>query len=218
LENSTAPANATNPAVPPALGATLLRVAWLSVVLGLAMEGLLLLIGSGFGEVLGLSSIAAELAKNVSWAVFVCVGLAIGTTVANARLPLVGLAGFLAAPTAFEVSRIVHKGVTEALSAPADASTGTALLIAFVKGLEYGFLGLAVGWLARRTWAGIAAYGAAGLVAGLVFGGTIVFLSAPAAPAALVTQTFNEVLFPVGCALVLFAAGALAKRIKPEGG
>lgn len=214
MENSTAPANA---AAPPGLGATLLRVAWLAVLLGLAMEGLLLLLGSGLGEVLGTSSIAAELARNVSWAVFVCVGLAIGTTVANAKLPLVGLSGFLAAPLAFETSRIVHKGVTEALSAPTDASTGAALLIAFVKGLEYGFLGLAVGWLARRTWAGITAYAAAGLVAGLVFGGTIVFLTAPAAPAALVTQAVNEVLFPVGCALVLFAAGALANRMKPEG-
>ncbi len=35
-------------------GATLLRVAWLAVALGLAMEALLLLLASGFGEVLGL--------------------------------------------------------------------------------------------------------------------------------------------------------------------
>jgi hypothetical protein len=193
-----------------------LRVAWLSVLLGLTMEALLLLLGSGLGEALGLGSVAAELAQNVSWALFVCVGLAIGTTLANAQLPLVGLSGFLAAPAAFEVSRIVHKGITEALSAPPDASAGSALLVAFVKALEYGSLGLIVGWLARRAWAGAGAYAAAGLAVGVVFGGTIVFLTAAPETAEVVSQTINEVLFPVGCALVLFTAGALAKRIKPE--
>jgi hypothetical protein len=221
VENPTASPNASAPAAPPALGATLLRVAWLSVLLGLAMEGILLLLGSGLGEALGAGTIAADLARNVSWAVFVCVGLAIGTTVAKSQLPLIGLTGLLAAPTAFEVSRVVHKGVGEALSAPADASTTSALLIAFVKALEYGFLGIAVGWLAERAWAGAAAYAAAGLVAGLIFGGTIVSLRVAASGAlpavAIVTQAFNEILFPVGCALVLFAAGAVAKRMKPEG-
>jgi hypothetical protein len=82
-------------------------------------------------------------------------------------------------------------------------------------------LGIAVGWLAERAWAGAAAYAAAGLVAGLIFGGTIVSLRVAASGAlpavAIVTQAFNEILFPVGCALVLFAAGAVAKRMKPEG-
>ena len=32
----------------------------------------------------------------------------------------------------------------------------------------------------------------------------------------LVTQAINEILFPVGCALVLFAAGTLAKRMQPD--
>jgi hypothetical protein len=136
------------------------------------MEGILLLLGSGLGEALGAGAVVADFARNVSWAVLVCVGLAIGTTVAKSQLPLIGLTGFLAAPTAFEVSRVVHKGVGEALSAPPDASTTSALLIAFIKALEYGFLGIAVGWLAERAWAGAVAYAAAGLVAGLIFGGT----------------------------------------------
>jgi hypothetical protein len=44
-------------------GTTLLRVAWLAVALGLAMEALLLLLASGFGEVLGLKSLVADLVR-----------------------------------------------------------------------------------------------------------------------------------------------------------
>ncbi|HEV2743154.1 MAG TPA: hypothetical protein VGV91_08375 [Rubrobacter sp.] len=95
-------------------GATLLRVAWLAVALGLAMEALLLLLASGFGEVLGLKSIVADLVKNVTWAAFVCVGLAVGTTLSKIRVPAMGFFGFLAAPLAFEVSRSGHKWTLEA--------------------------------------------------------------------------------------------------------
>jgi hypothetical protein len=77
-----------------------LRVAWLAVALGLAMEALLLLLASGFGEVLGLKSLVADLVRNVTWAAFVCVGLAVGTTLSKIRVPAMG----------FEVSRSVHKG------------------------------------------------------------------------------------------------------------
>jgi hypothetical protein len=52
---------------------------------------------------------------------------------------------------------------------------------------------------------------------GLVFGGLILLLlvgSSPQPPVAdLVTQGINEVLFPVGCSLVLFSAGALGERV-----
>jgi hypothetical protein len=79
-------------------------VAWLAILLGIAMEGLLLLLGAGLGESLGQGLIVADLVGNVSWSVFVCVGLAVGTAVANARVPVMGLLGLLAAPSAFEIS------------------------------------------------------------------------------------------------------------------
>ena len=63
------------------------------------------------------------------------------------------------------------------------------------------------------------AHVAAGLAAGLLFGGTIVGLTyrmSPEVPAttALLSQGVNEILFPVGCSLVLFAATALGKRVQ----
>ena len=207
-------------AAPSNLGATLQRGAWLAVVLGLVMEGVLLLAGAGLGQSLGLGKLAADLVRNVTWSAFVCVGLAVGTTVAKARLPLAGLAGLLAAPTAFEVSRTLHKGTLEALAVSGDATAPPALLVAVIKGIEYGCLGMAVAWLGSRSWGGAAAHAGLGLLVGTVFGGTLVAVTlafVPATPvAALVSQGVNELLFPIGCSLVLFSAGALGERISPK--
>jgi hypothetical protein len=63
----------------------------------------------------------------------------------------------------------------------------------------------------------------AGLAVGVVFGGTILALTLGAAPcpvptADLVSRGLNELLFPVGCALVLFSAGALGNRMPSRDG
>lgn len=198
------------------LGRTLLRVAWLAIALGLAMEALLLLLGSRFGELLGVKSIVADLAKNLSWSLFVCTGLAVGTAASQARAPAMGLMGLLAAPVAFEVSRVVHKGTLEALDISGSGDTSP-VLVAVIKGFEYGCLGLAVGWLGRRPWGGAAAHAAAGLAVGLVFGGAIVLLTVPSGAqmsvADLVSRGVNEVLFPLGCSLVLYASVNLGERM-----
>jgi hypothetical protein len=212
-----APTRASAEPVPPPLGPTLLRVVWLAILLGLAMEGLLLLLGSGFGEFVGLRPGVADLVKNVTWSVFVCGGLAVGKTLSKIHLPAMGLLGFLAAPTAFEVSRVFHKGTLEALAASGGADELSPLLVALIKGLEYGCLGMALAWLGRRPWGGAFAHAAAGLVLGLIFGGLILWLllgSSPQPPAAeIFSRGMNEVLFPVGCSLVLFSAGALGERV-----
>ena len=193
-------------------------VAWLRILRGWAMEGLLRRLGSGVGELLGLEPIVAGLVKNFSWSVFVCVGLALGTRLSKIRVPAMGLLGLLAAPLAFEVSRVLHKGTLEALAASGGGGDDLApLLVAVIKGLEYGCLGIAVAWLGRRPWGGAVAHMAAGLVVGLVFGGLVLSLllgTSPPPPAAeLVSRGMNEVLFPVGCALALFSAGALGERV-----
>jgi hypothetical protein len=200
------------------LGTTLLRVAWLAILLGFMMEGVLLLLGAGLGDLFGLGPVVAGFVKNVSWSVFVCVGLAVGTAVSKARVQAMGLSGLLAAPLAFEVSRALHKGTLEALAASGGGSDGASpVLIVVVKALEYAALGIAIGWVGKRPWGGATAHAAAGLAVGLAFGGTILALTMGASPqppfADLVTQGVNEVLFPVGCSLVLFSAGALGKQL-----
>jgi hypothetical protein len=205
-------------------GSTLFRVAWLAILVGFVMEALVLLLAAGFGIFPGLRPVAAELVKQVSWSTIVCAGLALGTAVSKARVPLMGVLGLLAAPVAFTVSRGLHQGAVKSLEiAGSGADAPPVLLLAVLKAVEYACLGLAIGWIGRRAWGGAAAHVATGLLVGLVFGGTIVALtyqmsSVPPATAALVSRGANEILFPVGCSLVLFAATAIGGRVGQRGG
>lgn len=207
---------------PPAagLGAKLLRAAWLAILLGFVMEALLLLFAAGFGIFPGLKPIAADLVRQVSWSTFVCVGLALGTAASQARAPLMGILGLLAAPLAFTVSRGLHQGAVKTLEiAGSGAGAPPVLLLAVLKAVEYACLGVAIGWIGRRAWGGATAHVATGLLVGLLFGGTIVALTyrtspEPLATADLISRGANEILFPVGCSLVLFAATALGKRVQ----
>ena len=213
--NDDSPSPASEPATD--LGATLLRVAWLAIALGVAAEALLLLLGTGFGEALGLKAAAADLIRNVSWSIFVCAGLAVGTAVVNARAPLMGFLGLLSAPLAFEASRVIHKGALEALAVSGGGGDDVSpLLIAVIKGLEYGCLGLGIGWVSQRRWGGALAHAGVGLLVGVVFGGAELALASGAIPqppaSDLLVEGVNEVLFPVGCAMVLFSATALGKK------
>src|SRR5215212_5232540 len=207
----------TNDVQAPELGATLLHVAWLAVILGLVMEVLLLVLGGAVGEALGLKPFVADLVRNVTWSVFVCAGLAVGTTIVKARAPLMGVLGLISGPLAFEISRAFHKGALEALAITGGGGSAVSpVLVAAVKGIEYGCLGLGVGWVSQRRWGGAAAHAAVGLLVGLVFGGTMIALTAgvspPPAAADLFVKSINEVLFPVGCSLVLFSAAVLGKK------
>jgi hypothetical protein len=211
-----------NPASPPAntsLRVTLLPAAWLAILLGFAMEALLLLFAAGFGIFPSLEPLAADLVRQVSWSTFVCVGLALGTAVSKARAPLMGLLGVLAAPLALGISRNLHQGAVKALEIAGSSSfTPPLLLLALLKAAEYGCLGVALGWIEKRPWGGLMAYVATGLIVGLVFGGVIVALTYWKAPepltgAELVSRSVNEILFPVGCSLVLFSATVVGKRV-----
>jgi hypothetical protein len=207
----------TNEVQAPDLGATLLRVAWLAVILGLVMELLLLVLGGAVGDALGLKPFVADLVRNVTWSVFVCAGLAVGTAVVKARAPLMGFLGLVSGPLAFEASRVFHKGTLEALAITGGGGGDLSpVLVAVIKGIEYGCLGLGIGWVSQRRWGGAAAHVAVGLLVGLAFGSMELALVAGATPPPPTSDLFvegvNEVLFPVGCSLVLFSAGVLGKK------
>jgi hypothetical protein len=162
--------------------------------------------------------ILADLVRLVAWSVFVCVGLACGTAASKYRTLVMGLAGFLSAPLAFICARTLHKGMLEALGAAGEALGGTSVfLVALLKGVEYGIVGAALGYVGRRPWGGMAEYAAVGMLVGTVFGGGMVTFKAVSLPellptADLISQIINEVLFPVGCSLILFFSDRLVKR------
>jgi hypothetical protein len=103
--------------------ATLLRAAWLAILLGIVMETLLLLFAAGFGIFPGVETIAADLVRQLSWSTFVCVGLAIGTAVSKARVPLMGIIGLLAAPSPSASPAAFIRGRSRHSRSPAPAPT-----------------------------------------------------------------------------------------------
>lgn len=202
---------------------TLLRVAWLAVALGLVMDAVLIGIAAAYGEGGGAPALAGTV-QNVAWSVLVCVGVAVGLAAGRARPQAMAAAGLLAAPMAFHVSRSLHKGALQALSAAGPAAGGLSpVALGLVKGVEYACLGAALGLISLRLRAGVLAHAAAGLAVGALFGTAILLLHLWAAPDPiprheLASRSVNELLFPLGCSLVIFAAQALGRRAAPPGG
>jgi hypothetical protein len=156
--------------------ATLLRVAWLAIVLGLLLQLALLLVTAGFGNVAGSRSLLAETCRTVSWSLLVCVGVALGRVAAKARVPPEGVTGLLAAPLALTAANTVQKGVAEALNAAGPHPGPAPLWVLAIKAAGYGCLGLALGWVGRRARGSARGHVTAGLVTGIVFGGAFLTL------------------------------------------
>lgn len=200
----------------------LFRVAWLSIGLGLLMQFITMAVGGLFaGKLAGLAQFLTDLSGKVTWSSIVCSGVALGTAAAKANRAWAGLAGALAAPAAFVAAKAVQKGVGAAGGLPPqpDASIGLQATVILLKAAQYGALGLGVMWVARRAWGGLGAHLGVGFVAGAIFGLTIVGITyantSPAMPMPRVAaQTVNELVFPIGCALVLYAAGRMGEKMR----
>jgi hypothetical protein len=200
--------------------ATLLRVAWLAILLGVLLQLALLLVAAGFGKGSSPGTVLAETVKTVSWSLLVCVGVALGRVAAKGRLPLEGISGLLAAPLALTAANAVQKGVAEAVDAAGVPAGPAPLWVLAIKAVEYGCLGLALEWVGRRAWGSALGHLAVGLLTGVMFGGLFLAVVVQSAPIplstpSLVAKGLNELLFPVGCALVVFIAEVLRAHVDP---
>ena len=137
---------------PPGPWATLLRVAWLAILLGLLLQLALLLVAAGFGKDISPRPLLAETLKTVSWSLLVCVGVALGRVAAKGQVPLEGITGLLAAPLALTAANAIQKGVAEAVNATGVPAGPAPLWVLAIKAAEYGCLGLALEWVGRRAW------------------------------------------------------------------
>ena len=185
-------------------------MAWLAILLGMAMECILLVLSAGLGDLLGLGSIIADLAQNVSWSVLVCLGLSVGTAVRSARVPVMGLLGFLAAPAAFEISRVIHKGAIQALAISGSAGEDLSPFSA----CPHKGIGIRMPRAGARLGESAPVGRGGGPHGGRVRRGrglwciTVIALLAASGPEVSATilpsRGVTQVLFPVGCSLVLF--------------
>ena len=191
----------------------LLRIAWASVLLGLVMEVLLLAAALILGSRPGARAILADTVQKVAWSTIVCLGLGIGNAVAKNVPPVAGVFGLVAGPIGFVVAKALHQGVAQALGiALGGVAHPSAAVLAVLKGLQYGGLGHGLVWVGKRAGGRIIAYVATGLAVGIIFGGITLYLMMPLATTALIVRGLNEMLFPVGCSLVIYSAKALEAR------
>lgn len=212
----------------PDLSRTLLHVAWMAILLGLIVEGLILIVAASFGTVIAGKPVLADLVQKVSWSVIVCIGLALarGATrllAATMQAAAVGMAGLLTAPFAFAVARSLHEGVQEALFIKVfQGGGGSPLMLALIKGIEYGCLGTMLAWVGGKVWGKAMAHAGVGFIVGAVFGAILIAAMAwgaksPMTLGALLSRAINEIINPVGCSLTLYSAeilgrGAVANR------
>jgi hypothetical protein len=192
---------------------TLTRVAWWSILLGLIMEGLLLVIR--LDKVPHLQPVGEGLGK-VTWSLIVCLGLGIGKVLSEDKPFWMGLAGLIAAPLAFTAAQAVQRTVTELMSSIASAPvTPTVIALGALRGVEYLCLGAALAILAQRK-SRPGAYLVAGLTVGVVFGAIVLLLTPTItrSVAGLLGWGVNELLFPMGCAVILYGAGVINRAAR----
>jgi hypothetical protein len=210
----------SRPTSPTSPWATLLWVAWLAIVLGLLLQLAVLLLALGFGATISPRPVLAETLKTVSWSLLVCVGVALGRVAAKGHLPLEGVTGLLAAPLALTAANAVQKGVAEAVNAAGVPAGPAPVWVLAIKAAEYGALGLALEWIGQRAWHSALGHLGVGLLVGAVFGGIFLAMVVQSAPTPLSTPSLlarglNELLFPAGCALVVFIAEVLRTHLDP---
>ena len=207
--------------LPANLGSLVLRVSWLAILLGIAIQILLLVVAGAFGRVHRVSPVIVSLAQTVCWSTLVCVGIAVGTTASKMHLGLMGLAGLLSGPLAFAIARSVARGVSAALGLQLAGSGGPSpLVLGMIKAVEYGCLAVLVGWVATRKKGGVLAHALVGFCTGIFFGGiALAYLDISSVKALStvdwISRGINEVVFPVGCSLILFGSVTLGKHWKP---
>lgn len=183
------------------------RVAALAAGLGLLMEALLALGGAA------TATLSSLLDKGL-WPFLVCLAVAVGQSLAGASPPRAGAFAALLTPAAFLLAKVSQKGAVTLLdgTAPGALVTEALLLEAGIRAVEYAVLAAALTWLARQPWSGVVAYLGAGAGVGLLFG---LVSAAILPPETLIGWAVEELVFPIGCALIIFVSETMTQLL-PE--
>lgn len=200
----------------------LVTIAWLAILLGLVIQALILVGKLAGGAPAPGPPVLAGVAQGVTWSLLVCLGVGIGAMVMRAPISLAGLIGFASAPIALGTAKGVQRAVGQLLDVPSGGISLALLVIALIKAFEYGFLTFMLCRWFRKKHERLLSYLLLGIGTGVVFGGVIVLVSSlfahgagnPLAPPALIGLIINETLFPVGCAMVIYAWLYIGRHVK----
>jgi hypothetical protein len=202
------------------VAAVLARAAWLAILLGLTVQILVLLAKIAAGGQSNRVQLIVDVASGVTWSALVCSGVAIGTVLSRHRAAMMGLLGLVSAPVAWAAAKGVQRGLQSMLSVPVETMGPLVYQVGAVKTLEYALLGVLLGRLVRTPSSTLRTHVLTGLLVGLAFGGMILLLNHMHATAAgaglpvtrIVAICVNELLFPIGCATVIYYVARFADR------
>ncbi|RWP37225.1 MAG: hypothetical protein EOR04_28125 [Mesorhizobium sp.] len=197
-------------------------VAWLAIALGFAMEALTLAGRLAAGSHPATTLILIELAQGATWAFFVCAGLSLGTAIAKVRASLGGLIAAISAPLAMAIAKGSQKVMVTALDAATKPAPLSLTTLGVLRAIEYGLLGWILASLASKEKPRPLHFALAGTAIGAVFGGGITVLTIETAAAngvalelpRAITTGLNEIVFPIGCALVVYIALQVGRHMK----
>lgn len=198
---------------------TIATVARLSVVLGLAVQGAILVIK--LAGPARTTSPVVEVASGITWSVLVCTGLAVGLSLTKRRPLLTGAVAFCLAPAALAAARASQKVLAGWLDAADNEAVLALGTVSVLRAAEYALLGWLLARLVLRNQRTLPPYLGVGSLAGLTFGGAVTGLTWWAArddgssltAAALAATAVNEMVFPVGCAVVIFLGQAVSRHV-----
>jgi hypothetical protein len=178
------------------------RAGWQATALGLGFEVAPLTADLVTGSVRG-AAIVAGVVQGLAFSLILCLSLVVGVR----RAARLGLVGLVAGPLAWFVGAALREIVDAVLVSSVSDADVPSLIVTAVRGIEYGVLGVMLGWVRHRpsrAWLG------SGLAVGVVAGTIVVPVVAHAVSglgtADLVAQGVNEIFFPAGCALVVRTA------------
>jgi hypothetical protein len=187
-----------------------MKSVWWAIALGLAIQIVIMIVNQTWPD----RKLIPEIGQKVSWSVLVCSAMAIGNSVARAKPMLMGLIGLLSAPVAFNAARIVQRGLNAGGSA--GSVVPTALELSLAKGLEYAVFGMLIAYAAKSGRA--RTYLLSGTALAVAFTTylelRLVYGNLPTPPTAtLMTRGINELLFPIGCAFVLWFTTEIGTKL-----
>ncbi|WP_054308633.1 hypothetical protein [Mesorhizobium sp. 1M-11] len=196
-------------------------IALLAVLLGFAMQGLILgaklLAGGPFPG----TKLFVDLTQGVTWSLLVCAGVGIGTSIMKIRAALAGLVAALFAPIALAVAKSAQKVMASAIGVVDQPAALSLVTISAMRAVEYGILGWVLASLVQKEVKSASAYLGTGSTVGIVFGGAIAVLGYHAASlggqspssAQVAASLVNEIVSPIGCALVIYCGQLVGRNV-----
>jgi hypothetical protein len=197
-------------------------IALLAVAVGFLAQALILA-----GKLAGGASwpgiaLFADLAQGVTWSALVCAGVGIGTSLGKQRMVLAGIFSAICAPIAIALAKAAQRVMASLIEVAVNPAILSLATIGALRAVQYGILGWLLAWLVQKGETRPLPYVGSGAAVGVTIGGTIMFISARiasqsglvfAAPQ-MVASIVNEILFPIGCAAVIYVGQFVGRNLK----